>query len=489
MTSTAPATSLARTRSGASRGLAGRLRGIVTGDLGLFARLPRGRLVGPVLIAAALVIGIAVGLGRFTAPDLYTESVPFLVAAVVVGCIARLPAMALWFAFVATDAVWVWQQASARPFDWPIDVLAGRAGAAVFLWLVAVSVPGLGRLGGGVMAGGGHRGGPSPAAMPAVVAGLITAALTYAWASYAPQVANGAMPRPPSSVLYVVQDAAAVLAVVAFFSAAIGWLLLRARGGPGGDAFPLIGRTREWSVGGILFRAGATSLTLLVFSSLIDGALDLLVILGGVIGGEVLALIARATEGLRRRIGAIPYLLRVGLSIGLPLLVIAGGAALFWGPAAPAPPTPFFPYALAFGVGLFAVRTLLLVEVPPRPATARVSTPLSATLILAGLAIAWLGMPATTLADDCTGFNHCAAAILAGAAAAAALPWLTMFGLGGFGGPMRERLDRWADSVQDEPPPPAEPDYWEQTEGGLTPNDAPSNPFSDKPGPRKLKRF
>lgn len=476
---TVPTRPLGRT----PRGPIGRLRGILDGDLGLFARLPGGRLLGLLVLAGALATGVAVGFARITAPDLYTESVPFLVAAVVIGCIARLPAMALWLAFVVADFAWAWQKVSARPFDWPIDVVAGRAGAAVFLWLVVVSAPGIGRLAGGVLAG--ERGtGLARAARSAVVAGAVSAALTFAWASYAPQVANGAMPRPTSPVLYVVQDAAPTLAGVAFIGTVLGWLLLRARGGPGGDVYRLVGPTREWSIGGLLVRAGVAGLTLLVFSSLIRETLDLVVIVGGLIGGEILALLLRLNGRLARLVAAIPYLVRVAITVALPLLVIAGGVALFWGPAAPEPPTPFFPYALAFGAGLLVVRSLLLSELPSRPAATAVPAAASAALALAGVMVAWLGMPATALADDCMGFKHCAAAILAGAAAAAALPWLAMFGLGGYAGPMRDKLNDWANNVQDEPEEipgmkSGPHDIMQEAPSGAMPGDAPDNPWRE----------
>jgi len=423
------------------------LRAVLESDIRFIDGL---RVPGPgwlLVIAAGALAVIPIALhppslihGPLTWVDVYTESLLFLVLALLLGVIS--PAFGIWLvlfhavAYVPDVAHGVGLIAHlGRPINELVFYVLGRIVSFWLLWLLVVEIP----LGARAMdlwarysgfARGSLRGVP----LGAVVAALATGALVFIWVLAMPVLIRPVYTwRPladslPSTAAIIPLQEYGFLLVGAAVVATLAISAVRDQLAPpiapifsGEDETPRKALTR-----GIL----TAPLIVLTLGGVIMGFVDIAVLLASLILARPLAL------WLLPRTGLAPLLVRIhpflrylaGVLITYLIGTFITGAAYNGGVHAPFMVSQFFPLVLTIALGIPVIEFLTRADdVVAGQANGRPMVPgPGLVLLLVATGVAFLALPRPALADNCASLSDCwntftgAAAAAAGAAGAAA---------------------------------------------------------------------
>jgi hypothetical protein len=463
------------------------LRAATAADAARLRELPPafGRIILPAL-AVALPILLAIGHATtipWTAPppnlspallviyDIFTESLPFMAAAAVVGLVSPAAGVLLTIVYALGNfGVTVWS-GELKPVP---GAAFGRLVTYLVLWLLVVEIPLLGRM---VFEWWSSRDdSPREKRSGALIASALTiAALVYIWALAAPLLnvivfllAGREPPSLPTQVLAVYDGplaAALGIATLAIFMVRYFGPLARVARAEHEPA----SAGRPASLPAYL---GSLAVTMLVLSSVIRKPVDALVLLGGLLVARPVARgILRVTR-LARVLAGVAWPIRLiagfALSLGFAwyFLAIAGVSLI----------SPFFNMVIAIAVGLIIIEVFVAADevvATPRGTGGRFAAGLGTGALLL------LSSPAVALADNTrehADMDDVAAAQAAAASAAGAAafyrrtpprklpeysgpPGQDSGGPGHGGGPSKEPAPYSGPQGQDSGGPPKLPDY------------------------------
>jgi hypothetical protein len=404
------------------------LRAATAADAARLRELPPvlGTIVLPAL-AIALPVLLAIGHATtipWVAPpptptpavlvihDVFTESIPFMIAAGIVGLASPAAGILLVIAYAISNfGVTVWSQ-ELKP---TVAASFGRLVTYLVLWLLVVEIPLLGRTvfewwSGRDDAARGKR----VAAL--VASALSVAGLTYIWALGAPLLVVGVFlltrAAPPSlpatvMVLYGKWLAAALgIATLVIFNVRYFGSLARVSR----DEHEPASAARPASLPAYL---ASLALTLLLLSSVVRKPVDALVLVAGLLAARPLA------RGVLRVTRLAPWL----AGIAWPIRLIAGFAitlAFAWyfiAIAGVSLVSPFFNMVIAIAVGLIIIELFLAADdVVAAPRAGRGGS--AAAVGIGVLLVA--SLPGVALADNFSDQGDMPSAAAAAAAAAGA---------------------------------------------------------------------
>jgi hypothetical protein len=401
-----------------------RLRAVAASDATLLASLPGGRWTAAVLAAALGLwfggvhlditpVGTwgAFGYGQPTQlvlVNIYTESIPFMVAAVAIGLLGRTPGMLLVAIFSVADfASWLLlprlvNQGGGPPM--PFTVL-GHLITYGLLWFLVVTIPRLQRSTHLVLASRGRR----AALLAPVGAAVATGVLVWLWTlpvTYAVRpFFNGG---PQWQAVWQVQTAGWVIAVGAGVAALLVAVVVQ-RGHlywvP--DRIPVLGEA-VWRTPG-LGKLIKYAVVLALVAGFITTPLDLAIFVVALLVGDLVS----PRIGARLR-GSVPFpRLPTIVALAIAMLVSALLSAAILVPwYAPALGSEFLPLVVAIAAAMVVVPIVVealadpgassvpdVPRVPPGPGSVVTSLGLATVLLLA--------MPTAAAADNCSGLIDC----------------------------------------------------------------------------------
>ena len=389
----------------AVRNFVGRARGIARLDFEGLDTLPGRRWA---YVAAVLVVAVVFSLAHVGIRDLYTESIPFLLLALAAGFLSRTTGVLMVAVHVAMDLLrtiaGLGDAFGATSIQGP-EGLAGRLITYWLLWVLVVIIPTLQRVSHyAAIDWLGRRGTATIVAAPASAA--VAAGFVYLWSTAEPFLIRPAFAGSPTVEAMEPQRTGWIIALVAFAMATAIAVAYQRRVWTGADLIPLIRRTGRLDAGGLVMRVIAYAVALVLLLGLIRSALDVVLLLAALIGGEILVPIVGRAEPMRSLLPRIPFLVRLALALGATFLI---SHLLFNAFYQPFLGSEFFPIVVALGVGLVLFRLLVEAGPTPRPATAPSPSPgaTSALVTLLAVGTASLVFPAAVSADNCSGLADC----------------------------------------------------------------------------------
>lgn len=355
---------------------------------------------------------------RIRIDDVYTESLLFMAAAVLIGILS--PALGAFFVLVfAVFDLWA---ASMQPLELVrlTDGLVARLISYWLLWLLVVEIPCFGRTL-AETAGGGSV----DRIRSALVGGLATGGFAFLWTLAAPTLIRPVysltfLRTPQIAAIFPLQNGGWFVAVAAGIGAAVFIALRGSEGLLGREPVrPALLARREVAIGLHVLRAALLTVGL---TGLIVRPTDALILFGALLLARPIAWLIVARAGLGLVTSRIPRIVRIGLAVAA-----AFGVALVTVPRFyTANDRDFFAVIVGL-VGAFVVIEILLVD--RSEATPEPETPPSAIAgVVTGLYIGLLAalvlilisfvLPLTVLADNCADPGDCYG-LGAGAGAAA----------------------------------------------------------------------
>lgn len=401
----------------------GAVRGAIRGDVEFLERLGVPRLAGPLaavaipLLGAILHVVIPSEYGfnevfRVNWADAYTESIPYMALALLIGLLAPT----LGVIFVLSHVVFDLVAAGLSPLELEPThtAIAGRLVAAWLLWLLAVEIPLLARSVGNAVFDWraippGVRLVAGLAAAAAAVAPLVwiwTMAVTYL---VRPLFTWSLLGAPSYQAIAPTQETGGILVLVGAVGAAV-MTGLRLSIAPRAGT-PLFGSSRtsrpELAIAGHL---AASVLAVIALGGLISGTFDIAILFLAIVIGRPLATLAFSRMGGVPVLARIPRVIRfiaaflITYVIGYVLIPALYDVYLF--------DSEFFPLVITVAIGIIVFEFLLA---EPRPAVSAPSTATAGTVggvlaLLGSLAlfgVLYLALPSVASADNCSGRGDC----------------------------------------------------------------------------------
>jgi hypothetical protein len=403
--------------------LPARVRTIAAIELARLDRLP-GRRWSALLLTIAVAAWFAlfrpevaparvIGYGEVWQPvlrDIYTESVPFMVLAVSLGLLGRTPGMLFVLAFGVLDfAYWIFIGTFASNWAGPRpDTIVGRLILDGLLWVLVVIIPGLQRRSHEFA----RRRVPAPLGGAALSAAA-TGVLVWAWTAPMPWLQRPAMgalvsgsPTYESVAGVQVHDLALAVAagVVAL---AVALLLQRGPWFAIADRLPLLGESlARTPIIGHAVRYGVVLALLLGFMTT---PIDLVIILAALVGADLIVLPLARRAHVALHLPGLPAWIGLGVGVLLSGLVSVVIFSMWWGPTAI---SEFLVIVVAIAVGLLVVPLgfgLLSDQATPsdRPSSGGAAAGGTALAVALAMGIAWVALPSSAAADNCSGFIDC----------------------------------------------------------------------------------
>lgn len=386
-------------------------------------RVPNGAILVTILALAGVPsvfhaiasYGDSVGpvLGRVAINNVYTESFPFMAAALLVGMLAPTAGVGVVAAFVPLDLI----ASALQDFELTplLPAVGGRAVSYWLLWLLVVEIPLLIRTSFLSLdrAGAAQR---VIAIALAVGAGFI---MPWVWAQAVtmlirPVFTWSDMGSPFYGAVSPVQEGGNLLALLgAFGAAAVTLLHLRFTPGQGVSLFAPPARKRR-PLGLIPI---TVLLTLALLGGLITSVLDLVLLAGAVIAARPLAVWLRRRFRLWGRLSAIPWVVRFAVAFIFAYLL----AGVIVAPLFNMGGTEFLPLVLA-EIFILIVYEFLCgedEEEEARPKTAASAGIGGLLLLVGGSFVLLMLVPIAARGDNCSGRTDCYPAPWAAAAGAA----------------------------------------------------------------------
>jgi hypothetical protein len=379
------------------------------------------------LFAAVAIIAVAFALIR---PDMttayripghplftyvYTESLIFVVIALIAGVLSRTTGLIFLASFIVADFLQFLLVLPAPPRYSPNATTAvGRLITYWLLYILVLAIPKLERSFRAWLI----RRSPRLWTIPAAVLGAaLVAGLVLGWANVMPYLV-----RPAFNNRAPFADAIMPLQLQPQLDLALGAVptfvlaLLIRRRLVLADTIDLV-PWRAW-VGRLLPVATVIgyAVVILLLIGIITNWTDAVIILAGLVAGDVSAWLVGRTPVLRNLFDRVPVLARVILgTIAVLALAIAFMNSLFNAGGVYvgiAGTTDFFPAVVIAGVGLFVFRVILG---PPRTRRAGLPGPplrpsqaaAIGTMLFGLLTVGALALPAPVFAHDCSGFIDC----------------------------------------------------------------------------------
>jgi hypothetical protein len=382
-----------------------RLQAILIVDFRSLGIVPGGGWLAILAIVAVIVV---FGVLRTGIRDVYTESLPFLITAMLIGYLSRGTGIALVGLFAIVDLIV--PIVDPAPYsdvgDSPM-VLVGRVISWWLLWLLVVSIPTLQRQTRARLTDDPRR----PAAMRLLGAPLGAAAagaLTFLWSNAQPYLIRPVFAGEPQSPAMLPQQMPVQLGVTAGAIALVLGLAYQARIQSPTDFISVLDLNRLHGRAGLVARVVVYSLALIAILGLLTSPLDVVVLVLAFVAAESLAA-AVARSGIARTLAGVPLWARLLGGLAATFLVAQVVTSLLQEPALG---SEFFPMIVSMAIGIVIFRVLVVEEIapvelgtPPRPAAS------SAVVILlfaaAGATTVLLTSPTPAAADNCGGLTDC----------------------------------------------------------------------------------
>ncbi|HET7636513.1 MAG TPA: hypothetical protein VFK93_02420 [Candidatus Limnocylindria bacterium] len=385
-----------------------RLRAIFVVDLrSLDETLPQGRVIAAVAIAAIVVV---FGVVRLGIRDVYTESLPFLLLAMVIGYLSRATGIGLVLAFGLVDLVM--SLVSPTPYtDWSYDplFLLGRLISWWVLWLLVVSIPTLQRVLRARLGDDARQ--PQPLRQAAIaVSALVAGILTFLWSNAEPYLIRPVFGGSPQSPAMLPQQMPVQLGVAAGVIALVLGYAYQARAKSPTDFISLVDLGSLRGASALVARVVVYALALVAILGLLTSPIDPIILIAAFVGAELLAGVVSTTGALRNLIASTPLWARLLAGMAATFLV----AQLITGIVQqPLLGSEFFPMIVSMAVGLVIFRVLVTAELapvavqaPPRPSPGS-GAAVVALLAVVAAATALLASPTPAAADNCSGLSDC----------------------------------------------------------------------------------
>jgi hypothetical protein len=414
----------------------------------------------------------------FTIYDVFTESLPFIAAALVIGIASPAAGALLVLAYaIGNLAVTL----VSGELEAPLEATFGRLVSYGLLWLVAVEIPLLGRLAvewtvGDERASVGRRWAGLG------VGSAVIAVSTFAWAQAAPMLitivywTTAAWGGPFLAAVQPLQENGILLSAVAGVA---GVLLLGVRYlGPWVVFCPPSGPTLIARLPGGLRMAHllTAAVAVALVSGVISQPIDAVVLMLALLVSRPLGRIVLKTTRLATPLGQIPPPVRLLLGFGAAIVV----NWILLSVIGPGDWSRFSTAVVALAVGVVVIGVLLAADDVIEEAIAR--TPRAGAVVTGTIGgvltilLIVIAFPGVALADNCADYNDCwtdtlkAALAMAGAAVFAA-QWavLRYQNLQAYVPPSYPQGDLWSPPAYPTRPLPAPPPWYGGTLGGYTP--------------------
>lgn len=395
---------MAQTRNPVTN-LIGRARAIVRLELEGLDALPGGRLA--VLGAVAVVVVAFSGL-RLGYVDVYTESIPFMIAALALGMVGRAIGATLVAAHAVVDLLRSATGNALDPFATGLtgETLLGRAISWLLLWLLVVTIPTLGRMTREASRRDALRL-HLPAAAASVAGALTAGALVFLWSAAEPYLI-----RPvfflggPTYAAMEPQRSGGILALAAAILFLVAEIAIHSRIWTGADLIPLVRRSAS-GVGAIVARVVGYVVAVVLVLGLVTSTLDIVLLAVGFIAAELLVAGVSVSPALRATITRLPFVARLGIALAGTFLFSQLVFAVWYQPLFG---SEFFPLVLSLAVGIVLFRVLMEMPATGESSGSRASRGAvgTASMLLPLLVgAAWLAGPEVVRADNCSGLFDC----------------------------------------------------------------------------------
>lgn len=355
-----------------------------------------------------------------TLETVYTESIPLMAAALLIGLLAPTAGAGFVAAFAVFDLIAsALSQQELTPF---LPALTARVLSYWLLWLLAVEVPILIRTS-VVALDRPEKGYRVLALAVAAGAGLV---LTWVWTQAMTMLIRPVFTwtdllGPSYNAVAPVQEKGEVLAVIGALGAvAVSFLHLRYAPGWG---LPLFSpsETRRRPLGLVPV---AVVLTVFLFAGVITTLLDLIILAGAAIIARPLAMILRRTTKAQGWLERIPWVVRFGVAFGFAFVVASVVVVPLFGVQGG---SEFLPIVLAQAVVLVVYEFFLAEDEEPVEQPASVPGTAVGLFLITGLFMALLLVPLPAAADNCSSRTDCYPSPWPAAGGAAAAGGMSMF--------------------------------------------------------------
>jgi hypothetical protein len=414
-----------------------------------------------ILVGATVAVAVAFSLLRLGITDIYTESMAFMIIALAIGIASPAAGFLLVLLHIPFDLI---AASSSFPELEPfLPALAGRAVSWWLLWLLVVAIPLMARALPGATLASGQPADRLIRTVLAYAAGAVAiGVLLFMWVAAMPFVIRPvftwtAASVPTTPAIYPLQTSGQFI-VVAGVALLLAVTAVRHRFGAldqeavelddpdqlgGIEDEPLVSDQLEFAG-----RVAVHALTVIVLGGLVSGALDVVLLFGAALVGQLLAGRLSQSTALGAQLARIPWLVRF---VGGFVLSYVVGLVINNFTFEPAFGSEFFPLVLTAAIGLAIFQVLLGATAPasaePEAATDSVSeetdpgAPVATGAGMAALAAALLSatvlaigalfaLPTPVAADNCSSWGDCPATMEAVAAAGAGAAAVAALGAG-----------------------------------------------------------
>lgn len=405
--------------------------------------------------------------------DVFTESMPFMIAAALIGMLSPAAGALLVLVYAVGNVAATIITNELEPVG---PALFGRLVSFLLFWILAVEIPLAARY---MVEWWSYK--PTPYRSKRVIAvvagGLVAALLAQAWAMAAPLLITpvflltgpwgNPFLRAVTSIAtypYYLSIAVGVAGTVLLGVRYLGPRILTGRSLLAGATTSPPGRVASLVVGLVL--------ALVLMSGLIEQPLDAAILVGVLVLAPIIARAALRMTGLARPLRAIAWPVRLVMGFGVSILVawVVVGVVSAVSLVDSQPITRWFPVVIGVAVSYLVMQLFMAADdvVAAGPRAASGATATIATVVIQLLVfVAFLAVPAVALADDWDGYLDIPASLLKDAAA----------GIGG--------LAAMIGGLFGSAPPPREgpPKLKEYT--GPPGQDQGPKPRSQRPGPKE----
>ena len=422
-------------------------------------RLGRGRLGGALAVTAVIaallppLLHVLAPLSDQAPVDLlrieaavFTESLPFVIVAVVLGLVAPSLGVLITLAYAVADFGWdlfalVTFPTSGYPEMVPhpaaplgfAGVVVGHVATYWLLWLVAVEVPLATR---GLARSMSRRETTSAAAL--IAGSVAAAAMVFLWTLAAAVLVRaafaGTLLRQPSvQAVSVLQNNGALVAIVAVVVASIGLFAWReVASGPSRPRGQLQAAGSGPVGHALVATAGGSIMMLIGLGGIIVTLTDLLIVLAATMLARPAALVIhRRVPALTRTLSRVPLMARLGIGFAAVYGIATAAANALYRTTGAA---EFTPLVLTVGIGVVLLEVLLAPGAGPSPPLRRPRLPavVGGAMLLMAIALA---APQVARADNCSGLQDCFPSTLVTAITAAAVTAIVVYRLLYLSGP------------------------------------------------------
>ena len=409
------------------------------------------------LVGLTVTVAVVFSLLRLGIADIYSESMVFMIVALAIGIASPAAGLLLVLLHVPFDLIAA--ASSRRELEPFLPALAGRAVSWWLLWLLVVAIPLMARaLPGATLASRQPADRMLRTVLAYLVGAVTIAVLLFMWVAAMPFVIRpvftwtvATFPTTPAieplqtSGQVVVVAGVVLLLLVTAVRHRFGALEQEAVELDDPDQLgdledePLVSDQLEFAG-----RVAVHALTVIVLGGLVSGALDVVLLFGAALAGQLLAGRLSRSTALGGLLARIPWLIRF---LGGFVLTYLVGLLINNFTFEPAYGSEFFPLVLTAAIGLAIFQVLLGATAPPgteaeeaavEPETGEADpgSPVATGAGMAALAAmllaigALFAMPAAVAADNCSSWGDCPATMEAVAAAGAGAAAVAALGAG-----------------------------------------------------------